>query len=96
MSPAPPVQFTISDIERCCPQVLDSEDIRLLKSFVSCCRAVVQQLTVDCSQGVGPYNENIKEAEDELDRLTKAINEARGEVLSPGLEYSLIQFKRRC
>eukprot|EP00656_Telonema_subtile_P033889 TRINITY_DN3796_c0_g2_i1.p1 TRINITY_DN3796_c0_g2~~TRINITY_DN3796_c0_g2_i1.p1 ORF type:complete len:429 (+),score=113.28 TRINITY_DN3796_c0_g2_i1:120-1406(+) len=42
-------------------QVLDSEDIRLLKSF-----------------GVGPYNENIKEAEDELDRLTKAINEARG------------------
>jgi 26S proteasome regulatory subunit T1 len=41
--------------------VLDSEDIRLLKSF-----------------GVGPYNAGIKEAEEELDKLTKSINEARG------------------
>merc|ERR1712028_253568 len=41
--------------------VLDSEDIRLLKSF-----------------GVGPYNHKIKEAEDELTKLTKSINEARG------------------
>jgi len=42
-------------------QVLDSEDIKLLKSF-----------------GVGTYNTDIKEAEEELTRLTKAINEARG------------------
>jgi len=42
-------------------QVLDSEDIRLLKSF-----------------GVGPYNAAIKEGEDQLDKLTKSINEARG------------------
>jgi len=41
--------------------VLDSEDIRLLKSF-----------------GVGPYNAAIKEGEDQLDKLTKSINEARG------------------
>merc|ERR1711966_534993 len=41
--------------------VLDSEDIKLLKSF-----------------GVGPYNHDIKEGEDELTRLVKSINEARG------------------
>merc|ERR1711935_117559 len=41
--------------------VLDSEDIRLLKSF-----------------GVGPYNAAIKEGEDQLDKLTKSINESRG------------------
>lgn len=41
--------------------MLDSEDIRLLKSF-----------------GVGPYNAAIKEGEDQLDKLTKSINEARG------------------